>query len=200
MSSRNAFIFSRDNRRIWGWLTKSYVRPYFGRLALAACFMVVTACSAGALAWLAQPAVDETFTGGASSTLGKLVPFLVLAVVTLNGVAIYFQSVIIAFVGQKIVATIQMDLFRHFNEADAAFRNRTHTGALLSRLMNDTGAVNAAVSGALLGLARDLLMFLCLTGVMIYRDGGLAVISRVILPILARLTVCWFRCRTETGP
>jgi len=184
MSSRDGFLFSRANLRLMRWLTGTYVRPHLWSLAGAAVFMMITALSAAALAWLAQPAVDDVF-GNGDPTMGRLVPLLVLAVVTANGFAIYGQSVITQFVGQKIVARIQLDLFRHFTEADAAFRNRTHTGKLLSRCMNDTGAVQGAVSGVLLSIARDLLMFVFLMAVMLHRDWPLALISLGILPLLA---------------
>src|SRR5262249_979822 len=154
-----------ENRPILRWLAKTYVRPYFWRLALAALMMAITAGAAAALAWLAGPAVDDIF-GDGDRTIGAFVPYLVMAVVCVNGFCIYWQSIIVQNVGQKIIARLQLDLFRHFTESDAAFRNRTHNGQLVSRCMSDTGSVQGAVSGTVLAVARDILMFIFLAGVM----------------------------------
>ncbi|HKY94117.1 MAG TPA: ABC transporter transmembrane domain-containing protein [Kiloniellales bacterium] len=183
MSQRKAFILSAENRPILRWLGKTYVRPYFWRLVAAACFMAVTAAAAAALAWLAGPAVDDIFGDGGSS-FGRLVPFLVIGVVLVNGVAMYFQSIIIQSVGQQIIAKLQLDLFRHFTESDAAFRNKMHNGQLLSRCMSDTGAVQGAVSGTILAVARDILMFIFLFGVMVSRDPVLSVVAFVVMPLM----------------
>jgi subfamily B ATP-binding cassette protein MsbA len=183
LSQRKAFILSAENRPILRWLFSNYVRPYCWRLASAACFMVVTAAAAAGLAWLAGPAVDDIF-GDGDRDFGRLVPYLVVAVVLVNGVAIYCQSIIVQRVGQRIIAKLQLDLFRHFTESDAAFRNRTHNGQLLSRCMSDTGAVQGAVSGTILAVARDILMFIFLAGVMVSRDAGLSVVAFVVLPLM----------------
>jgi len=182
-SKKNAFFFAKENRAVFGWLHRAYVRPYVWHLAAAAFFMVLTAASAAALAWLAQPAVDDVF-GDGDRSMAVIIPLAVLGVVTVNGVAIYFQQIIVSYVGQNIVAKLQLDLFRHFNDADAAVRSKQHNAWLLARLMNDTGSVQGLVSGTIISLARDVLMFIFLTGVMAYRDWPLAIITLMILPLL----------------
>jgi len=183
LAQRKAFILSAENRPILRWLGSTYVRPYFWRLALAAVFMSITAASAAGLAWLAGPAVDDVF-GGGDSGFGYWVPFMVIGVVVVNGFAIYCQSIIVQDVGQRIIARLQLDLFRHFTESDAAFRNKMHNGQLLSRCMSDTGAVQGVVSGTILAIARDILMFIFLAGVMIWRDAGLSVVAFIVLPLM----------------
>jgi len=183
LKQRKAFILSAENRPILLWLGRNYVRPYVRRLALAAVFMAITAAAAAGLAFLAGPAVDDIF-GENRTTFGQMVPFLVVGVVLINGAAMYFQSIIIQNVGQRIIAKLQLDLFRHFTESDAAFRNKVHNGQLISRCMSDTGAVQGAVSGTILAVARDILMFIFLAGVMIWRDSALSLVAFVVMPLM----------------
>jgi subfamily B ATP-binding cassette protein MsbA len=182
-TKRSVFFFAKENRAVFTWLHRAYVRPYFWHLVAATFFMILTAASAAALAWLAQPAVDDVF-GDGDRSMATIIPLAVLGVVTVNGVSIYFQQIIVSYVGQNIVAKLQLDLFQHFNGADAAVRSKQHNAWLLARLMNDTGAVQGLVSGTVIGLARDVLMFVFLTGVMAYRDWPLAIITLMILPLL----------------
>ncbi len=182
-SKKSAFFFAAENLVVFRWLGRGYVRPYFWQLVAASFFMLLTAASAAALAWLAAPAVDDVF-GGGDSSMKTIIPLAVLGVVTVNGVSIYFQQIIVSYVGQNIVAKLQLDLFRHFNEADAAVRSKQHNAWLLARLMNDTSAVQGLVSGTVISLARDVLMFVFLTAVMAYRDWPLAIITICILPLL----------------
>ncbi len=183
VSKKSAFFFAKENMVVFRWLTGLYVRPYFWHLVAASFFMILTAASAAALAWLAAPAVDDVF-GDGDRSMQVIIPLAVLGVVTVNGVAIYFQQIIVSFVGQHIVAKLQLDLFRHFNEADAAVRTKQHNAWLLARLMNDTGAVQGLVSGTVISLARDVLMFAFLTAVMAFRDWPLAIITLCIMPLL----------------
>jgi subfamily B ATP-binding cassette protein MsbA len=69
-------------------------------------------------------------------------------------------------------------------QADIAYLNQVHTGALVSRCLYDTGQVIVAVSSAVVGIARDVLMFGLLTGLMLYRDWQLALLTFIVLPLL----------------
>ncbi|MCZ6524510.1 MAG: ABC transporter ATP-binding protein [Alphaproteobacteria bacterium] len=174
---------STDSASLLRWLLGSYIRPHAAKLVAATLCMALTAGAAAALAWLAQPALDDVIQAQ-DETMRYLVPLTVFAVVTVNGFAIYGQNVLMQMVGQRIVADLQIALFRHFIRADLAFLNNVHTGNLISRCIYDSDQIRIAVSGCLIRIARDVLMFVALTGVMLYRDWQLALMTFVVLPIL----------------
>jgi len=176
-------VVSTDTVALLRWLMGSYIRQHAGKLVAATVCMAFTAGAAAALAWLAQPALDDVIQAR-DPTMRYLVPLAVLAVVTVNGLSIYGQNVLLELVGQRIVADLQVTLFRHFIRADLAYLNDVHTGNLVSRCLYDTDNVRIAVSGCVVRISRDVLMAVALSGVMLYRDWQLALLTFVVLPVL----------------
>ena len=71
-------------------LVREHVRPYLGKLGLAALAMIVVAAATGANAWLLQPAIDEIFIAR-STTMLWLVPAAVVVVAIVKGGSGYCQ-------------------------------------------------------------------------------------------------------------
>ncbi|MCK6450348.1 MAG: hypothetical protein L6R19_05760, partial [Alphaproteobacteria bacterium] len=182
--SRSLAFVSADSRQLLGWLIRRYSRAQFGRLALAIACMGVTAATAAAFAWLAKPALDEVFQNRDPLML-VLVPLAVLGVVTLNGLALYTQNMMLQSVGQRVTAELQVELFEHFVRADLGRLSEVNSGKLVSRCVYDSMQLEAAVSDILVGIARDALMVVLLVGVMLARDWQLTLITLLLLPALA---------------
>ena len=54
----------------------------------------------------------------------------------------FAQSILLGYVGQKIIYTIRNDLYRHVQSLDIEFFNDTPVGKLVTRLTNDTEGLN----------------------------------------------------------
>ncbi len=162
-------------------LVVEHVWAYAGKLGLAALAMLVVAAGTGANAWLLQPAIDEIFIAGSRSMLW-LLPLAVIAIALLRGAAGYFQQVLMAAVGQGVIADIQLRMYRHLIAADLAYLHRVHTGKLISSFLYDAGLLRNAVSRAITGILKDGLTVLALVAVMFVQDWKLALASLVILP------------------
>ncbi|MCC6467365.1 MAG: ABC transporter ATP-binding protein [Alphaproteobacteria bacterium] len=172
-----------DTRALLGWLVRRYGRAQFGRLALAGACMVVTAVTAAGFAWLAKPALDEVFQNH-DPTMQLLIPLAVLAVVSVNGGALYAQNMLLQSVGQRVTAGLQVELFEHFVRADLQRLSEVNSGKLVSRCVYDSMQLEAAVSDLLVAILRDLLMVVFLTAVMLLRDWKMTLATILILPAL----------------
>jgi subfamily B ATP-binding cassette protein MsbA len=162
-------------------LLANYVKPHLGILAAALVLMLVAAAATASLAKLMEPVLDEVFTQRHRERLAQ-VALLVLGVFVIKGVATFGQAVLMNRVGQRIVAALQIDLFRHLMRADLAFFHGASTGALISRLTNDANVLRGIVSTALTGLGKDLLTLIFLVGLMFYQDWALAAAAFVAFP------------------
>ncbi len=163
-------------------LVGTYVRAYTGRLVLAVICMAVVAASAAAMAWLMQPMLDEVFLNRDRQML-MLVPLAVITVALIKGVADYGQSVLMALVGQKVIADIQKAMFTHLMAADIAFFHANASGQLISRVTNDVGLLRQSVTVVLTGFAKDALTLVFLVGLMFYQDWTLALIAFFVFPV-----------------
>lgn len=167
-----------------GRLVRDYVRPYTGRLALAMGCMALMAAGTAANAWLMQPVLDDVFLNR-NKTMLVVVPLAVLAVAIVKALADYGQAVLSHYVGLRIIADLQGKMFAHLMDADLAFFHDTSTGKLMSRFTNDVNLLRAAVSNALLGIAKDSLTVIFLVALMFYQDWLLALVAFIVFPAAA---------------
>ena len=161
---------------------RDHVRPYVARLLLAVLCMTLAAGATAALAYLMEPVLDEIFIEK-DRTLLIAVPAAVIALTLVKGAATYGQAVLIAFVGQRVIADLQSRVFAHILRFDLAFFQDTASGKLVSRLTNDVNLMRNAVANALTGMVKDSLTLLFLIGVMFEKDWKLALIACVVFPI-----------------
>ena len=166
--------------RLW----RESIRPYFGWLLLAVIFMALMAAATAFSAWLMEPVVNEVFIGENRSMLWPL-GLAVFVTFIVKGGASYAQSVLMSFVGFRIIADNQNRLFSHLAKMDISFFHNNPTGGLISRFTVDINQMRVAVSNVLTGFGKDLLSFLGLVGVMFLKDWQLATISVVVFPLVA---------------
>ena len=162
-------------------IVKDAVAPYFGKIVLALICMALMAAATGGYAYLMDPVINEVFV---KQNEEMLIPVgvAVLASFALKGFANYGQSVLMSYVGGRILADIQNKLYEHVIRLDIGFFHSTNTGKLITRFTSDITAMRAAVSGALTGFGKDLLTAVVLISVMFYQDWQLAIIAFTVFP------------------
>ena len=167
-------------RRLW----RESIRHYSGWLALAVFFMALMAAATAFSAWLMEPVVNEVFIAGNEAMLWPL-GMAVFVTFLVKGAANYGQTVLMSFVGFRIIADNQNRLFAHLTRMDLSFFQSQSTGRLISRFTVDINQMRVAVSNALTGFGKDLLSFVGLVAVMFAKDWQLAAICIFIFPMAA---------------
>jgi subfamily B ATP-binding cassette protein MsbA len=138
------------------------------------------AASAGVVA-LIQPIFDEVLPSRAN-----LVPIAIaiLVVYLLKGTGAYLSSYLMTDVGQRVVRDLRNVLFRHILGQSAAFLSQQTTGRLMSRITNDVGQVQRAVSETMGDLARESLSLLGFAALLFYYDARLALVCLTGAPLV----------------
>ena len=162
-------------------LIREHVRPYFSKLFLAAICMAIVAAATATNAWLMQPVLDEVFLNKNAQLL-LLVPFAVMAIAIVKGVASYGESIFMEYSGEKIISDVRYRLFSHLMNADLNFFHKNSSGKLISRFTFDVGLLRASVSTALTGIAKDSMTLIFLLALMFYQDWFLAIIAFFVFP------------------
>ena len=165
-------------------LAGSYLAPHRAKIGVALLMMALDAASTGALAKLMEPMINDIFTQQRADRLWPVAGMVFLAFVV-RGFAGYLHAVQINTVGQRIVATVQQELFGHLMRADLAFFHGTSAGQLISRLVNDVQLMRQAVAESLTGIGKSVLTLAILVGVMFHQDWFLSVISFTVFPLTA---------------
>jgi subfamily B ATP-binding cassette protein MsbA len=158
------------------------VREEWGRLTLAMLCMLAMAGAHSAIPFLIKPAVDGIFINKDHQML-RLIPLLVIAVYLTLGVAMYFQEILMSYVGKNIIRKLRNRLYHRIQELPISFFQQEKTGVLMSRVTHDVNIIQDMVSSLVTGSLRDLFTIFGLTGVIFYRDWRLAMIALVVLPL-----------------
>ncbi len=127
-------------RRLW----RESIRGYLGWLVLAVLCMALMAAATTFSAWLMKPVVDEVFIGENRDLLWPL-GAAVFATFLVKGLANYTQSMLMSFVGLRIIADTQNRLYAHLASMDLGFFHDNPTGKLISRFTVDINQMRAAV-------------------------------------------------------
>lgn len=165
-------------RRLW----RESIRHYLGWIRLAILCMVLMAAANAFSAFMMQHIVDDVFVAKDAALLWP-VGFVVMATFLIKGVANYGQSILMSFVGLKIIADTQNRLFAHLTTMDLAFFHNTPSGTLISRFTVDVQQMRMAVSNALTGVGKDMMSLIFLIGVMFWQDWELAAVSFFVFPV-----------------
>ena len=154
---------------------------YRGKLALAFIAMLLVAAASAGIAWIMKPLLDEIFLNKNATMLYILPPFILLAYLA-KGVGSYVQQYTMSYVGQDIVRKVRDRLLEHLLHLDLGFFHRHHSGELISRISNDIGRIQGAVSSNVATLVREFMTAAALIGVVIYQSPSLAFVTLVVIP------------------
>jgi subfamily B ATP-binding cassette protein MsbA len=154
---------------------------YKKHLGFAVLCMILTALSTAALPFLIKDVFDDIFAKGDTYQLAIFCAS-VLGAFVVKGMASYGESVLLTYVGQKIISDIQDRLFKHIMKLDLAFFHRKTSGDLLSRLTNDVNLMRNSVTQTALNFGKDSITLSALIALMFYRDAVLASLSFFVFP------------------
>ncbi|WP_258605871.1 ABC transporter ATP-binding protein [Mesorhizobium sp. AR10] len=158
-------------------------REYRGSYVLAILCLLVVSATTAAVAWVMSPVVNQIFY----ERRGDLIALIcagILATFILRGFATYGQGVILARIGNNLVARYQRRIFNHLMKLGVGFFNDTRSGQLAAQINENVNGIRDLLSMTLTSTARDGVTLIGLIGVMIYQDPVLALSSLLIGPPL----------------
>ncbi len=167
---------------LMGRLWRESIRAYLGWIVLAVVFMVIVAAATAFSAYLMKPIVDDVFVAKNEELLWQ-VALAVPATFLAMGFANYVQIMLMNFVGLKIIADTQNQLFSHLAKMDISFFHNNPTGNLISRFTIDIHMMKVAVSNGITGFGKELLSLVFLVGVMFQMNWKLAAITFFVFPV-----------------
>ncbi len=114
---------------------------------------------------------------------------MLLGAMALGFVLNYIQVYILQYTGQKIIFNMRVEIFRHLQGLSLSFFDRNPVGRLVTRVTNDTDALNEMYTAVLVNLFKDLFLLVGIVIVMLRMNFELALVSLATLPIILAVTV-----------
>jgi subfamily B ATP-binding cassette protein MsbA len=113
-----------------------------------------------------------------------MVAWAIVALNVLKGIGSYGSSYLMAWVGQRVVTDVRNELYAHILGQSASFFAARSTGELMSRIQNDVGQVQQAVSETAGDLARETLSLIGFAALLFFYDAWLAVFCIISAPLV----------------
>jgi len=162
---------------------KPYVVKHPVTLALAGVSLVVSA-----LAMLVIPlAVRRMVDLGLGSQDGLFIDryfAMLVAVGAILAVASAARFYFVNWLGERVVADLRSDIFRHISRLGPAFFERTHSAQVMSRLTADTTQIKAVAGTALSQALRSLIMLFGSLVMMFVTSLHLSLLVLLAIPLI----------------
>ncbi len=173
-NSSNYYILSR--------IFENYVKKHSRKLIISIICMIIVSATTALNAWMMQPVLDDIFIDKNESLI-LIIPLAILLIAVVKGISSYIQSVLMSFVGYRLVADLQSDMFGSLIKCDISFFSKTNSGTLISRFLADVGALSRGVHNVIINIIKDFFTLFFLIGVLFFHDWKLASISLLIFPL-----------------
>ena len=180
----------RDGSRNLGQLRRlaAYLRPYRGHVIGALLALVLASAAVLSLGIGLRYLIDGGFSERHPGALDHAIEAVGIVIVTL-AVATYLRSYLVTWLGERVVADLRRDVYRHVLHLSPGFFEVTRTGEVLSRLTTDTSVIQTVIGASVTQALRNVLLVvggLALLAVTNPRLTGfvLVVVPLVVVPIV----------------
>ncbi|MDW8105792.1 MAG: ABC transporter ATP-binding protein, partial [Armatimonadota bacterium] len=180
---------SRSGRVVWRLL--AFAKPYTWQIVLSGVLMLLGTAIELAPPYLTKILVDSVLVPRQNLHL-LVVILVVLALTRLLGVAIsIWRGRLSAWLGARLVFEVRAKLFQHLQWLSLSFYDKRHTGAIMSRITQDTGALYDFLVDGVSSLIVNLLLLVGITVVLFWMNWQLAALILLPTPVVV-LIMTWF--------
>ncbi len=165
--------------RIGDWLA-----PYRRQMTLAVVLTTLACLCNLPVPLLVQAIVDRVVTLGHWGAL-PLYASLLFAVYAGQAALGWVNGLVVGRIGQGVVRDLRHGLYERLHQVGLAYFDRTPSGAIIARVMDDVGAIQVFVTGQTFTILTDLGTTLAITLMLLSRDWVLAAVVLLVAPLFA---------------
>lgn len=171
-----------------------YAKPYIGWFALTIVFILAIVALELYQPILLGNATDLIVENiGSSEAANQIVGIGLkyLGIVLLSLGLSYSQSMVLAFIGQKVIFNVRMDVFKHLHKLSINFFNNNPIGRLVTRATNDIETLNEMYTSVIVNTLRSIALLIGIVVTMLTYNVKLAVLTFTVMPFIIIFTT-WF--------
>ncbi len=167
------------SRRVLAYL-RPYTFPYMGMLVVA---MLVSSATDGAIPLLIKHFTDQiTHLSTIQIRTVQIVSLELVALFVMRSVSGFGEDYLSAYIGQHITLDIRSGLNRRLQRMSLSFFNRTPSGMMMSRVVNDVGVISNGITDGAFSVVGEGARLIAVLGAAFWIDWKLALIAFVVFP------------------
>ncbi len=159
-------------------------QPYKWKVLLT--FLCIVA---GALLGIVPPyltaRIIDTAIGGKNLRSLVVLTILTLAAVLISGFIGVLQSYLNNIIGQRVMADMREQLYRHLMTLSLRYFGKTKLGDLLSRFNNDIGGIQNVVTSTFVNIVSSIITIAVTLVFMFWYNWELTIVTIIIIPAFA---------------
>ena len=163
------------------------LKPYLLRhpltLALAGVSLVISAAAMLVIPLAVRRVIDLGFGSRDGIFVDRYFAMLIVIGLVL-AVASAARFYYVNWLGERVVADLRSDIFRHIAGLGPAFFEKTHSGEVMSRLTADTTQIKAVAGSSLSQALRSLIMLVGALAMMLVTSPRLSLLVLLAIPII----------------
>lgn len=189
MLAKLRFPFSKarpkpsEIRRLMGYLS-----PY-RKHGYGAVISLILGAGLGLIFPLVMQNLVDTVLHHGNLTLLNHIAVLLSITFLARAVFNYFQSYLLAYMGERIVADIRRQVYDHLQQLSLRFYTQRRVGEILSRLASDVTLVRTAITNNLASILSQFLIFIGSLILMLALNWRLTLLIVGVAPIIALFAV-----------
>jgi ATP-binding cassette subfamily B multidrug efflux pump len=164
-----------------------FLKPYRSRMLLGIGLMLAVTGLTVLAPYLIKTAIDDYI---AVRDTNRLVPMILLIGAAFLGLfaATAGEEYVLSWVGQRVLADMRAALFRQLQLLPLTYHDTHIVGVTVSRVINDVAVINDFLTQGMITLVGDMLVLLGIIVVMLTMSPKLALLTFVVIPIMALAT------------
>lgn len=183
------------DRRVAGRLI-GYLRPYGLQVIASLLMMFAVAILELVPVLLVRTAIDDHIGQGRTDDLPVLALFF-LAVLAVTFILRYAQMYLMAWVGQRMMVDLRMELFTHIQRLAVAFFDRNPVGRVVIRLTGDVQQIEMVISQGVIQILTNMLIVVAIVVAMFALDWKLALVLMLFVVPLVYLVQRFAQAQRE---
>ena len=164
-------------------ILRPYILKHPRMLALAGIALVVSAMAMLAVPMAVRRMVDFGFADRVGAFINQYFLMLIL-IGFLISCASSARFFLVNWLGERVVADVRADVFRHLSKLGPAFYDRTHSGEIMSRLTADTTLIKSASGSTISQAIRNIIMLIGGLTMMFITSAWLSALVLVAIPLI----------------
>ena len=168
----------RQLRRLAGYLVAYRLQVAGALLALIVAAAAVLSLGVG-LRYL----IDSGFADQRSEALDHALRASIVVILAL-AVATFLRSYLVAWLGERVVATIRSEVYSHVIRMPPGFFETTRTGEVLSRITTDTTVVQTVIGSTVTQALRNILLTVGGTALLVITNPKLTGLVLLVVPLV----------------
>ena len=110
-------------------------------------------------------------------------------ILVVSMVSMYFQTMLLQKVGQKILTALREDVFTHIESLSHEQLNNIPVGKLVTRTTNDTNAISMMFTNVLVTMIKNFMILFGVMGMMLLQNYAMTLVVLCFVPFVVLFTV-----------